>query len=269
MAGGGNSGFGQAGSNPIGGNNSGVNPTGQTPQMPGYSGVPGGMLSGQIIPMSMTQVPSDSYSSTTAQDMMGRGGTGASFGQVMGQMGMGGGMGFPTISPQQQLPVGATPYQQPQYMPQQPMYQQPQFRQPYQPPYQQQPQQPAWQQSDEWKGYQTQMSDLQNQLNQSPIMQQLQALQGKMQGYQQQYTQRPPQYGYGGMGGYGQPPRRSIGVPQQYQNQGLASLMGGMGGYGGTGGMGGYQAPQGMEARRGMGGTYFVPQGTPYNPGMD
>ena len=238
MAGGGNSGFGQSGSNPIGGNNSGFgqpNPSGQTAQMPGQSGVTGGML-GQITPMSMTQVPSDSYSSTTAQDMMGRGGTGVSFGQAMGQMGMGGGMGFPTISPRQQLPVGATPYQQPQYqqpqyMPQQPMYQQPQFGQPYQSPYQQQPQQPAWQQSDEWRGYQTQMSDLQNQLNQSPIMQQLQALQGKMQGYQQQYTPRPPQYGYGngnGNGyGYG---RRVMGVPQQYQNQGLASLFGGMGG---------------------------------------
>ena len=50
-----------------------------------------------------------------------------------------------------------------------------------------QQQQPSWQQSDEWKGYQSQMNDLSNQLNQSPIMQQLHQLQDKMQSYQRQH----------------------------------------------------------------------------------
>ena len=139
--------------------------------------------------------------------------------------------------------------------------------QPQQP---QQPQQPAWQQSDEWKGYQTQMSDLQNQLNQSPIMQQLQALQGKMQGYQQQYQPQAFQH---------QPLHNPYMQQQQQQQQmgqmgGIASLFGGMGlGMGQRPNQGMSQntmqsAPPGMEMRKGHGGTYFVPKGTPYNPGM-
>lgn len=76
-----------------------ANPTGQTPLM------------GQSPYQPQAQVPFAPYSTTTEQDMMGHRGSGASFGQVMGQMGMGGGMGFPTISPQQELPVGATPDQ--------------------------------------------------------------------------------------------------------------------------------------------------------------
>ena len=67
-----------------------ANPTGQTPLM---------------APKPIMSVPFDPYSTTTEQDMMGRGGTGASFGQIMSQMGMGGGMGFPSINGQVNAPT--------------------------------------------------------------------------------------------------------------------------------------------------------------------
>lgn len=91
---------------------------------------------------------------------------------------------------------------------------------------QQQPQQLPWQQSSEWQGYQTQMADLQNQLNQSPIMQQIQQLQNKMQGYQQQYA------------------------PQQRSSDGLMGLARGMQAmYGGRGfdAVRNYQQPHTMD----------------------
>jgi hypothetical protein len=92
--------------------------------------------------------------------------------------------------------------------------------QPYQPQ-----QETAWQQAPEWQGYQTQMSDLQRQLDQSPLMQQMHALQSKMQGYQQSHAQRPqpmyqqPQYGGQRPGGYGNYNRG--------YGSGLAGLLGG------------------------------------------
>ena len=91
-----------------------------------------------------------------------------------------------------------------------------------QPMWQQQQQETAWQQAPEWQGYQTQMSDLQKQLDQSPIMQQMHALQDKMGAYQQSHAQRPqPQYGGQRPGGYG-----GYGYNRGY-GSGLAGLMGG------------------------------------------
>ena len=73
-----------------------------------------------------------------------------------------------------------------------------------------------------------------------------------------------PRGGYGGrMGGYGQP-QPGMGL------QALSSLMQGRrGGFGGQQPQTMQQAPQGMEMRRGMGGSYYVPAGTPYDPAMD
>jgi hypothetical protein len=89
-----------------------------------------------------------------------------------------------------------------------------------------QPQQPAFMQSPEYQGYQTQMQGLQQQMNdymqKAPMYQQLQDLQGKMQGYhdnyarqqQQQMMQRPSPFRRG----------------QFQQPMGLMGLMGGRGG---------------------------------------
>jgi hypothetical protein len=97
--------------------------------------------------------------------------------------------------------------------------------QPMQNPFQ--PQQPAFMQSPEYQGYQTQMQGLQQQMNdymqKAPMYQQLQDLQGKMQGYhdnyarqqqQQQMMQRPSPFRRG----------------QFQQPMGLMGLMGGRGG---------------------------------------
>jgi hypothetical protein len=101
-----------------------------------------------------------------------------------------------------------------------------QFGQPMQNPFQ--PQQPAFMQSPEYQGYQTQMQGLQQQMNdymqKAPMYQQLQDLQGKMQGYhdnyarqqQQQMMQRPSPFRRG----------------QFQQPMGLMGLMGGRGGMG-------------------------------------
>jgi len=99
-------------------------------------------------------------------------------------------------------------------------------RQPPQP--MQQPGRPAFMQSPEYQGYQTQMQGLQQQMNdymqKAPMYQQLQDLQGKMQGYhdnyarqqQQQMMQRPSPFRRG----------------QFQQPMGLMGLMGGRGGMG-------------------------------------
>ena len=81
---------------------------------------------------------------------------------------------------------------------QQPQYQQPfggfygQQPQPMQNPFQ--PQQPSYMQDPEFQGYQTQVQDLNRQMNEymqkAPMYQQLQDLQGKMSGYQQRYQQQ-------------------------------------------------------------------------------
>ena len=101
-----------------------------------------------------------------------------------------------------------------------------QFGQSMQNPFQ--PQQPAFMQSPEYQGYQTQMQGLQQQMNdymqKAPMYQQLQDLQGKMQGYhdnyarqqQQQMMQRPSPFRRG----------------QFQQPMGLMGLMGGRGGMG-------------------------------------
>ena len=66
-------------------------------------------------------------------------------------------------------------------------------------------------------------------------------------------------------GGYGQQmPQQAMGL------QGLYSMLQGRrGGFGGQQPQAMQQAPQGMEMRRGMGGSYYVPAGTAYDPGMD
>jgi hypothetical protein len=105
---------------------------------------------------------------------------------------------------------------------------------PFQPP---QPQQPAFMQSPEYQGYQTQMQGLQQQMNdymqKAPMYQQLQDLQGKMQGYhdnyarqqQQQMMQRPSPFRRG----------------QFQQPAGLQGLMGMLGGRGGMAQLGSYE----------------------------
>ena len=73
-------------------------------------------------------------------------------------------------------------------------------------------------------------------------------------------------FGRRGMGGgYGQQmPQQAMGL------QGLYSMLQGRrGGFGGQQPQAMQQAPQGMEMRRGMGGSYYVPAGTPYDPAMD
>jgi len=106
----------------------------------------------------------------------------------------------------------------------QPQYQQPfggfygQQPQPMQNPFQ--PQQPSYMQDPEFQGYQTQVQDLNRQMNEymqkAPMYQQLQDLQGKMSGYQDRYRQQQMQQ------------------MQQYQQpmglQGLMALLGGRGG---------------------------------------
>jgi hypothetical protein len=100
-----------------------------------------------------------------------------------------------------------------------------------------QPQQPAFMQSPEYQGYQTQMQGLQQQMNdymqKAPMYQQLQDLQGKMQGYhdnyarqqQQQMMQRPSPFRRG----------------QFQQPMGLQGLMGMPGGRGGMAQLGSYE----------------------------
>lgn len=100
-----------------------------------------------------------------------------------------------------------------------------------------QPQQPAFMQSPEYQGYQTQMQGLQQQMNdymqKAPMYQQLQDLQGKMQGYhdnyarqqQQQMMQRPSPFRRG----------------QFQQPAGLQGLMGMLGGRGGMAQLGSYE----------------------------
>ena len=106
----------------------------------------------------------------------------------------------------------------------QPQYQQPfggfygQQPQPMQNPFQ--PQQPSYMQDPEFQGYQTQVQDLNRQMQEymqkAPMYQQLQDLQGKMSGYQDRYRQQQMQQ------------------MQQYQQpmglQGLMALLGGRGG---------------------------------------
>jgi hypothetical protein len=138
----------------------------------------------------------------------GQGGMGG-YGQQMGYGGMGG------YGQQMGYGGGTNPYQQLQSMGS--MLQQ-------QPP--QQPAAPDWLQSDEWKGYQTQRSDLQKQLEASDAWKGMQNLQTQMETYQQAHVpQQQPRYGGGyggnyggGFGGYG----GGIGYPgtAMYKNGG-------------------------------------------------
>ena len=115
-------------------------------------------------------------------------------------------------------------------------------------PMPQQPQQPAYQSNPDFQAYQTQMTDLNRQMDEyvkkAPMYQQLQDLQGKMRGFQQ------PQQGQMGDTGFNRP--MPAVMPQQ-PDPGLMGEMGlytpetyggRMGGYGGR--MGGYgrQMPQ-------------------------
>lgn len=116
----------------------------------------------------------------------------------------------PELGPPQDMPYQVQPQpQQQQYQPQYQTMDMPAQRE------------TAWQQAPEWQGYQTQMADLQRQLDQSPLMQQMHALQSKMQGYQQQHAAPPPQYGGQRYGGYGRGGYGGYGG-------GIASLLGGM-----------------------------------------
>lgn len=117
-------------------------------------------------------------------------------------------------------------------------------------PMPQQPQQPAYQSNPDYQAYQTQMTDLNRQMDEyvkkAPMYQQIQDLQGKMRGFQQPQGQMgdtgfnnrmgmlpPGMGGYGGRmggydGGYGQQmPQQSMGL------QGLYSMLQGRrGGFG-------------------------------------
>jgi len=125
-----------------------------------------------------------------------------------------------------------------------------------------QPPQPAFMQDPEFQGYDTQMKDLHRQMQdyveKAPMYQQIQDLQKKMSGFQQRYNQQAM-------------PQQAFPTPQpQYEQQQLAGLQSLLGMLGGMGSRSrpAITPPQGMEARRGHGGTYFVPRGTPYYPGM-
>ncbi len=97
----------------------------------------------------------------------------------------------------------------------------------------QQPQQPAFGQSPEYQGYQTQMQGLQQQMDEymrkAPMYQQLQDLQGKMQGYQQRQQQAMQQQMMQRPSPFRQNPY------QQRFGGGIQGLMGMMGGRGGMG----------------------------------
>ena len=101
-----------------------------------------------------------------------------------------------------------------------------QFGQPMQNPFQ--PQQPSFMQDPEFQGYQTQMQDLNRQMNEymqkAPMYQQMQDLQGKMAPFQQRYQQQQMQQMQ-----QPSPFRRG----QFQQPAGLQGLMGMLGGRGG------------------------------------
>ena len=88
-------------------------------------------------------------------------------------------------------------------------------------------------QDQEFLGYQKQGEDLSRQMNEymqkAPMYQQLQELQGKMQGVQSRYA--PPQRSFN------QAPQQQRGFNPQQLLGGLAALLGGRGGMGGMGGM--------------------------------
>ena len=152
---------------------------------------------------------------------------------------------------------------------------------------QMQNQQRAFFQDPEFQGYRQQADDLSKQMNEymqkAPMYQQLQDLQGKMQGVQGRYASNP----YAGSMGPG-----AVDLTQQRAQPAVMprnpiQQLGGVGGLATL--LGGHSRllqerptpfpnqvqpaqatipPPGMEMRKGPGGSYYVPTGTPYNPAM-
>jgi hypothetical protein len=113
---------------------------------------------------------------------------------------------------------GGAPIQDAMYRPQKPMPQ---------------PSMGGIEQDQDFRNFRSQHDDLSRQMNEymqkAPMYQQLQELQGKMQGVQSRYA--PPQRSFN------QAPQQQRRFNPQQQLGGLAALLGGLGGMGGRGGM--------------------------------
>ena len=134
-----------------------------------------------------------------------------------------------------------------------------QFGQPMQNPFQ--PQQPSFMQDPEFQGYQTQVQDLNRQMDEymrkAPMYQQLQDLQNKMAPFQQRYQQQQMQAMQ----------QRQFQQPSPFRRGQFQQPMGLMGLMGGRGGRGGMQQPSmsmDMPYARGFSSelpTYFMKKG--------
>lgn len=213
-----------SGGSPVG--NALANSQQQTPMGGGSSplNTGGGMSGGQTQTPSMGTSPFSSVNSTTQQDMM-RGGSGMPFGQRLGQLGFGGQQmavpgafnpsefmnygrqpdssmvaeEYPTVShfgdmqyrPQRYDPIAA----ERNYYAQMAKQRRPQQPPPMQNPFQ--PQQPSYMQDPEYQGYQTQIGDLQRQMQEymqkAPMYQQMRDLESKMIPFQQRHQQQEMQ----------------------------------------------------------------------------
>ena len=129
-------------------------------------------------------------------------------------------------------------------------------QQPMQNPFQ--PQQPSFMQYPEFQGYQTQLGDLQRQMNEymqkAPMYQQMQDLQGKMAPFQQRYQQQQMQ----------QMQQRQFQQPSPFRRGQFQQPMGLMGLMGGRGGMQQPRMSMDMPYARGFASelpTYFMKKG--------